>query len=100
MRHVMIALLATFVAVEVGACSCAPAGSVDAAFQNADTVFAGVVVSVEDPRGDRIRALPERERAAADRSPGPEWGRKVTFRVMQWWKTDTLTGSVELWTGY
>ena len=88
MSRLLVALFATFVfAVEAGACSCLPAGSVEAEYEHADIVFAGVVVSIEDPRGDRVRALPEHER-------------KVTFRVMQWWKGDTLPDSVELWTGY
>jgi len=106
MARLLVALLASFVAFEAGACSCMSRENVDAAFKNADAVFAGVVVSIDDPRGNRNRALSEKERIAAaqqdaeDRSRGPRSGRKVTFRVMQWWKTDTFSESVQLWTAY
>jgi hypothetical protein len=104
MSRLLVALLATFVAAEVSACSCMGGITVDGALKHADSVFAGVVVSIEDPRGDRLRALPEHEQAAeqvqSHVTEGPERGLKVTFRVMQWWKTDAMTESVELWTGY
>jgi hypothetical protein len=104
-RMMAALLLATFVAAEASACSCVAGITPDGAFKSADAVFAGVVVSIEDPRGDRMRTLSEHERDAvqrmlADPSSDAEWGRKVTFRVMQWWKTDSLTESVVLWTGY
>jgi hypothetical protein len=106
MARLLIALLATFIASEAAACSCISRGGVDDAFKNADAVFAGVVVSIEDPRGDRTRALSEAERLAAaqqaleDRSRGPRSGRKVTFRVMQWWKTEAFNETVQVWTLY
>ena len=98
------ALLAMLVAAEAVACSCGGEVSVEKAFESADAIFAGVVVSIEDPAGDRIRALPEHERALAFRTErtlwGPEWGRKVSFRVMQWWKSEAPGEQVEVWTGY
>jgi hypothetical protein len=94
MTRLMAVLLATFVAAEAVACSCFTGGTVEAAFQGADVVFAGFVVSIEDPPGDGVRR-------AAGEPWGPEYGLEVTFRVMQWWKTDSYTEeSLALWTGY
>jgi hypothetical protein len=86
------------------ACSCVGAGTVEQTFKQADLVFAGIVEKIEDPGGDRIRALPEEQQFDAWRAAGHEWGpqrgRKVTFRVMQWWKGEDLPETVEIWTGY
>lgn len=105
MRHAIFALFVLLAAAKASACSCLGQPTVADEFEYADVVFAGVVTSIEDPRGDRLRALPEHERLAAqseglDGSWGPHYGRKVTFRVMQWWKTDNIAPSVEVWTGY
>lgn len=105
MRSLVFAILAAVIAAEASACSCITPDPPAASLQRADVVFAGVVVSIEDPAGDRLRALPEHERAAAQHGQrggtlGPEWGRKVTFRVLQWWKAERFTESIELWTAY
>ncbi len=89
MSRLTVAFLAVFVASELNACSCVPQ-NIEQAFKNADMVFAGAVVSVEDGT----------PRENGNDSWDSERGRKVTFRVMQWWKTDTLAASVDLWTGF
>jgi hypothetical protein len=88
----------------LSACSCAGPPNADESWARSAAVFTGVVESIEDPAGERIAALPEHERMAAlrgrPRELGPERGRKVTFRVMQWWKHETMDSTVEVWTGY
>ncbi len=90
MHRFLIALLALIVATDGNACSCVGKGTVQQEFKNSDLIFAGVVVSIADP-ADRTRV---------PRHLDPESDRKVTFRVMQWWKTDAFTESVELRTGF
>lgn len=77
-RRAIFAVLITIFAVKASACSCTGEMTVGEALEHADAVFAGVVTSIED-------------------LPGHE--RKVTFRVMQWWKSDAVTESIELRTG-
>ncbi|HYC61376.1 MAG TPA: hypothetical protein VEK79_17610 [Thermoanaerobaculia bacterium] len=106
MRHAIFVLLTILFAVKASACSCMAAATVKEELTQADVVFAGVVESIEDPRGEWLDALPEQERLAAQEVPTdgswrPQYGRKVTFRALQWWKNDNnITESVDLWTGY
>ena len=102
MHRAILLLFAIMAAAEVHACSCGGPVSVEFAFQHADAIFAGVVVSIDNPR-DRAREMSEHNARAAARIPphlDPDWGRKVTFRVMQWWKTEAFAESVETRTGY
>jgi hypothetical protein len=87
------------------ACSCVVGGTAEDAFISSEVVFSGVVESIDDPGGDRIRAMAEEQRDAAWRSMssqpwGPEHGRGVTLRIMQWWKGDAPPRSIQIWTGY
>lgn len=61
------------------ACSCINV-TPEKAFADAPFVFAGVVEKIED---------------ASDARPQ----RRVTFRVMQWWKGEQLERTIDVWTG-
>ena len=104
MKRIVLAVLLLLSARAALACSCVGRPTVEQDFKFADLVFAGVVESIEDPGGDRIRALPEYEQRAAWQAAGHGWGpdrgNKVTFRVLQWWKGEDLGKSVVIWTGY
>ena len=101
MKRVLAVLVFSLVARSATACSCVGTESVADAFKSADAIFAGVVESIEDPFGDKLKAMSEADRMVAQRDyMNPERGRKVTFRVMQWWKGDLLEKSLTVWTGY
>lgn len=95
-------LLALIVSVEAQACSCFAEISVEEAFQHADAIFAGVVVSIEDRRNRRDDSSGSEHFAVPAMPPhlDPDRGRTVTFRVLQWWKNDALTDVVKVRTGY
>ncbi|HJQ37079.1 MAG TPA: hypothetical protein VKB93_08065 [Thermoanaerobaculia bacterium] len=72
-----IAVLLLFFARAAAACSCINATQ-EQAFAHAPFVFAGVVEKIEN---------------------AGEWERRVTFRVMQWWKGEQLERTIDVWTG-
>src|SRR5439155_17174847 len=105
-RKILVALVIVFAARRAAACSCIAGGTLEGAALGSDAVFAGVVETIADPAGDRLRAMSEAERRAVQMNPrrllewGPDYGRRVTLRVMQWWKSDSPADTVEIWTGY
>jgi len=108
MRHSALLLLLALLAPRGLACSCAGQMTTQEKIDHAEVIFAGRVLSVEDP-GETARAkLPEPERRAAWKNAtetshvegwGPHWGRKVTFAVTNIWK-GSPSELLELWTGY
>lgn len=104
MRTLSLCVLFTLAARVTMACSCAGVPVVEGSFKMADAVFAGVVETIEDPSGDRLRRMSETQRQAAPRAApselGPDFGRRVTLRVLQWWKGEQLSERVQVWTAY
>ena len=86
------------------ACSCVPASNVESSLGRAAVVFAGVVEKIDDPGRPRWEAMSIEERRADALARGhfwgPQYGRRVKFRVLQWWKGEQLTETVEVFTGY
>jgi hypothetical protein len=90
MKRPLLAVLLVLSARSAFACSCVAPADVEKSRKLAAIVFAGVVESIEDmPRADISRP-----------DMGPHYGRKVTFRALQWWKGDEQPRTIEVWTGY
>jgi hypothetical protein len=85
MKRAWIGLLLLFATRAALACSCVGSPTVQEELTRADTVFAGVVESIEVMEGMTRFGSSQR---------------KVTFRVMQWWKTSSpVAERVQVWTG-
>lgn len=99
MHRWIIALLTLILSAEAYACSCIGQGTVEQAFRSSDAIFAGVVVKIDDPRlrlTEKQQVVPRTVTSHLD----PDDGRTITFRVLQWWKTEAFAETVELRTGY
>jgi hypothetical protein len=90
MKRALAVLVLLFASRAAFACSCVGPPSVEEARRHSSIVFAGVVESIQD-MGRDIHSGP---------GWGPRYGRRVTFRTMQWWKGDEQPHTIEIWTGY